>query len=231
MRAVILAGGAGTRLRDAVPDRPKAMALVGGRPFLSYLLDQLSRFGARCAVLALGRGHARIEAYAASRGQAPPLLRTIVEPEPRGTGGALAGAAALTASSTVLVMNGDTYADVDLAAFLASHRSRGAAFSVATAVVDDDSRYGLVRSDAAGRLLGFDEKPAGSGGGRASAGICLVERSLLEAIPAGRALSLERDLLPRWPGGYAWDTNGHFLDIGTPESYARAEDFLRRATA
>jgi NDP-sugar pyrophosphorylase family protein len=128
----------------------------------------------------------------------------------------------------VLAMNGDSFCEADLAAFLAFHRISGAKASIVLTQVEDASRYAQVRFDDHGRVTRFDEKAPTAGPGWISAGIYLLSRELIEQIPADRSVSIERETFPEWIGRglYAWPGGGRFIDIGTPQSYLDAQSFL-----
>jgi NDP-sugar pyrophosphorylase family protein len=229
--AAILAGGLGTRLRSVVTDRPKVLAPVCGRPYLTYLLDQLAAASVREVVLLTGHAADQVrdtlgETHAGLR------LMYSAEPIPLGTGGALRNALPHLSAQTVLLLNGDSYCDVDLTAFVHFHRAEPAGASLVLVRVPEASRFGQVRGGRTGRILRFEEKGEAQGPGWINAGVYLIDRALLAGVPPGRALSLERDLLPGWVAerqvrGYRCD--GRFLDIGTPESYAEAEEFFAAA--
>jgi NDP-sugar pyrophosphorylase family protein len=225
--AVILAGGAGTRLRSVVADRPKSMALIHGRPFLSYLLDELSRQGLRHVVLSTGymAGTITAEIGKTHRGM---TVEYSHEAMPLGTAGAFRLALPLLKSDPVLAMNGDSFCQADLAEFLSEHVSRKASASLVTTPLPDVERYGQVRADAAGRVTEFLEKGTFRGAGSINAGIYLLSRAFLESIPTGRMVSIEREVFPAWLGRglYASPLERRFIDIGTPESYAAAEEFF-----
>ncbi len=231
--AAVLAGGRGTRLRPVVGDRQKVIANVGGRPFLTRLLDQLARASAREVVLLTGHGAARVsDALGGEYGGM--RLTYSAEPGPLGTGGAVRRALPLLAAPTVLLMNGDSYCDVDLDAFRRFHRRRGAGVSLVLAGVPDASRYGRVETDSGGRVVRFEEKRRDAGAGWVNAGVYLIERAMLEEAPPDVPLSLERDLMPAWADdgrACGFRCRGRFLDIGTPESYAASEDFFRAEAA
>ena len=225
----VLAGGLGTRLRAAVADRPKVLAPVAGRPFLTHLLDRLARAGAREVVLLTAHAAAQVrdalgEEYAGMR------LRYSVEPAPLGTAGAVRQALPLLRSDTILLLNGDSYCDVDLAAFRRSHD--GAATGLTLTRVADASRFGRVRVAADGRVVDFEEKKADGRPGWINAGVYLLPRALLQGLDPARPASLERDLLPAWVAAgrvRGFRAGGRFIDIGTPESYAEAEAFFAGA--
>ena len=230
--AAILAGGLGTRLRARVPQVPKVLAPIHGRPFLSFVLEQLAKASIRRAVLLTGH---RADAVEATLGQRAGPLRITYSREltPLGTGGAVRQALPRLDADTILLLNGDSYCHVNLPALHAQHRRSRADLSMVVTEVADAGRFGAVRFRADGSILGFTEKTGVAGPGWINAGICLVQRRLLEEMPAGQCCSLERDWLPRWIAGrtvMAFRTPGPFLDIGTPESYAAAESFFASST-
>lgn len=224
----ILAGGLGSRLRAALPDTPKVLAPVLGRPFLAHLLDFFERAGLLDVVLLTGyRADLVRAAFGERRGEV--RLRYSTEPAPLGTGGALRHAAPHFESSLVLLANGDSLCPVDLAAFRAFHEDRAADLSLVLARVPDCSRFGQVRCAEEGRVRAFAEKTAQAAPGLVNAGLYLMDRRLVAEIPAGRNVSLERELLPAWLTGtrvFGHVTDAPLLDIGTPASYAAAENFL-----
>lgn len=226
--AAILAGGLGTRLRPTVADRPKVLAPVGGRPYLAYLLDQLADAGIGEVVLLTGY---RAEQVRAAFGEGHRGMRLLYSAErtPLGTGGAVRQALPLLPTPTVLLLNGDSYCEVDFTGFFHFHRERAAEVSMALARVADTSRFGAVQAAPDGRVLRFDEKGCTGGAGWINAGVYFIARSLLEEIPPEGAVSLERQVFPAWLGRktcYGYRCAGRFLDIGTPESYAEAEAFF-----
>ena len=221
---VILAGGKGKRLRPAVSDRPKVLAPVNGRPFLDHLLDHLRALGAQRFILALGHMHRLVEGHVKN----VPDVSCSVERRPLGTGGALRSVPGKIRSEHVLVLNGDSLVRADLGRFARFHRSRRAHVSVLLGRVEDASRFGRVTTDRQDRVLRFGEK-ASAGPGHVNAGVYLFRRKAVGAIPARKASSLERDVFPRLrPGSFfALKSRAEFLDIGTPESYRAAAEFLR----
>ena len=226
--AAILAGGLGTRLRAIVADRPKVLVEIGGRPFLAYLLDHLAVSGIQHVVLCTGYlGEQVLELFGKSFGHLK--LRYSRESSSLGTAGALRLALPLVASETVLILNGDSFCQFELDSFWAWHRDRRADATLLLARVTDTARYGRVHVDQDGRVLSFEEKGGGGGPGWISAGVYLIKRHLLDGIPVNREVSIEREMFPAWckagiVGGY--QTDGAFLDIGTPESLAQAERFF-----
>lgn len=224
---VILAGGLGTRLRSAVPDRPKAMAEVAGKPFLSHLLARLETAGLRSAVLCIGHLGEQIEDYF---GGAFGGLRLAYarERELLGTGGALRNALSLVETETILAMNGDSWCEADLAGFRHWHGTREARLSMLLTQVPDSGRFGGVETDGEGRVLRFLEKESGRGAGWINAGVYLMPRDTIARHPANTVISLERDVFPHLVGNglYGWTGGGRFIDIGTEESYGEATAFF-----
>ena len=226
--AVVLCGGLGTRLRSVVDDRPKAMALVRGRPFLTYLLDQLTEAGVSDIILATGYLGDHVsellgEQYRGVR------LHYSREASPLGTGGALRLAA--RNYPFAMVLNGDSYCKVDLGAFVEWHFDSGNRNSMIVTHVDDVRQFGSVQVDAEGRITAFQEKSPGLGtatSGLINAGIYIVCGELIESIPEDRPVSLEREVFPRWLDGRfrVFPSDGGFIDIGTPVSFAAAGEHV-----
>ena len=222
--AVILAGGLGTRLRSAVPDRQKVVAEVGGRPFIYRLLEDLEAQGVRQVVLCTGHLAETVRAAITALGSGL-TLRYSEEPEPLGTAGALALARPLLPESEpVFVLNGDSFCDVDLGALAAWHRRCGAAATLTLTRVPDTARYGGVTLDD-GRVVAFHEKGR-TGPGWINAGVYCVGPALLAALPTGRQCSLEREVFPTEPSLYGYCGGGRFIDIGLPDTYRDAADYL-----
>jgi D-glycero-alpha-D-manno-heptose 1-phosphate guanylyltransferase len=226
--AIILAGGLGTRLRAAVADRPKVMALVRGRPFLTFLLEQVTAAGFRHAVLCTGYKADIIENEI---GQQYGKLKISYsrETEPLGTGGAIREAFKQAKGTLALAMNGDSICQADIPKFWAWHHSKHAAASLILTQVDDVSRYGHVETDEDDRVRTFHEKSsAPPAPGWINAGIYVLPRSLIETLPVTGAVSIEKQGFPAWlpKGIHGYRSAGRFIDIGTPESYAEAERVL-----
>jgi NDP-sugar pyrophosphorylase family protein len=205
------------------------LAPVHGRPYLTYLFDQLADAGLAEVMLLTGF---RSEQVHGTLGDSYAGMRLIYseEPCPLGTAGALRCALPKLSGPTILLLNGDSYCDVDLAAFHDFHKQCRADISMALARVPNAARFGRVWADSHGRVQRFEEKTVAAGSDWMNAGVYLLERKLIEQFPVGRPLSLERDLFPAWVEQlrfFAFRCAGRFLDIGTPESYAAAEFFFR----
>jgi NDP-sugar pyrophosphorylase family protein len=227
--ALVLAGGLGTRLRPAVGDMPKVLAPIHGRPYMHYLLEPLAAAGVCRVVLCTGYRADLVEATMGST-FAGMELRYSRETTPLGTAGALRAALAHADGPVLLALNGDSFCRVDFPLFLHEHEQSGAAISIVLTHVDDAGRYGQVQLDDEGAITAFREKEADAGPGWINAGIYLMRRDVLGALPEATNISLEREVFPRWVGrglhGYCGGDD--FLDIGTPESYAQAALFFTR---
>jgi mannose-1-phosphate guanylyltransferase len=238
MQALILAGGEGTRLRPLTLTSPKPAIQLVDRPFLRYMIDWVAGHGVDEVVVASGFG-AGVLREALGEGGDGPRIRYVEEAEPLGTGGPLRLAADQgVLGERFLVLNGDVLTDLDLTALIRSHESNGAAATLALCPVDDPTAYGLVRRAGGpeapgavptaldGEVLGFLEKP-GAGEidtDEISAGAYVMERRVLDLIPPGRMVSIEREVFPRLVGDglYGHALAGYWMDIGTPERYLRA---------
>ena len=228
MKAFILAGGFGTRLRPLTLTRPKHLLPIANRPHIEHVFDLLLKHGIDEAVLMtsyLAEAFADTMAGAAQRGMS---LEITNEVEPLGTAGALKNAEHLVGDEAFLAFNGDVLTDVDLAAVLDFHREREAEASIVLTPVEDPSAYGVVPTKDDGTVLGFIEKPPR---GRTptnliNAGIYVLEPSVLDRIPPERVWSAERELFPRLvtEGArlFATATDAYWMDIGTPQKYVRA---------
>ena len=221
----ILVGGLGTRLRDVVDDVPKPLAPVLGRPFLFYLLDMLALRGARSVTLCSGYMAGFVMEKTGTEWLGMPIHHSV-ENEPMGTAGALALARNYLQSERVLVLNGDTWLEPDFKAFAAA--AEDSDFCIAGATVPDASRYGMLESDASGRLFSFAEKTQAATSGTINAGMYLITQNLLASLPV-EPLSLEHQVLPGLTLEQrvkVFPTDSPFLDIGTPESFRIAGEFF-----
>ena len=228
--ALLLVGGLGTRLRSAVPSLPKPLAAVGKKSFLELLIRQLRHQGIRRVILCTGYLADQVE-HEFGDGRALDLeISYSKELEPLGTAGAVKLAKShLGEASEFLVMNGDSFLEIDLASFIQFHHDRHALVSLAVVRVEDSSRYGTVQVDGNQKVIGFVEKAGSQGPGWVNAGVYVFSTEVLDYIPQGRS-SLEKDVFPRLlgKGVYAQEHSGMFIDIGTPEDYARAQQLCDR---
>jgi NDP-sugar pyrophosphorylase family protein len=227
--AIVLCGGAGTRLRSVTRGAPKSLASIGGRPFLDILLSQLRRHGFQRVILAVGFEKDLIRSH--FDGQALDIsLEYSIELTPLGTGGALRNSVDLVESDSALVMNGDSYTDADLSGFVAEHWQKKADVSVLVVPANGRADCGLVSMDANGRVLSFKEKQSTIGKQYVNAGIYMVAKSILSEIPPNMRVSLEEELFPRWlavgKNVRAYHHEGRCIDIGTPERYLSAQEAL-----
>ncbi len=227
-QVVILAGGLGTRLKPVIPDKPKVLAEVLNRPFLTYILDQVSSAGFREVVLCTGF---KAEHIKKKLGQTYSSLRILhsIEEQPLGTGGALRLALPYLWSDVVLVMNGDSYIDVDLGAYVDwFFRKSNSDAAIVLTKLPDTTRFGNVVIDQDEHTIAFSEKTTSENTGWINAGIYLMKKSLIAAIPTDRIYSLEREFFPSLAGKklLGFRVEGRFIDIGTPASYAGAQEFF-----
>ncbi len=227
VRAFVLCGGKGTRLRPVLADRPKSMALISGTPFLQLLLDRLESQGVADVILGTGYMAETIESYFGTGNKLAMRIRSSRENEPLGTGGALKLAESLI-SDPVLVLNGDSYVEWSLVPMLELFTTRDAAMVIVLQAVADVTRYGSVALDHDGRITAFVEKGAYEGPGLINAGVYLFRKQIVRDLPAGTAISLERDVFPRFldHGVYGLVCTGLFIDIGIPDDFKRAQTVL-----
>lgn len=232
MKAAILVGGLGTRLRPVVSDRPKPLAQVTGRPFLLYLLEQLRTEGISDVVLCAGYRWRDIEALLGDGASEGMQIEYSVEDSPLGTGGALRHARRFL-NDTFLALNGDSHVEFDLATMMRFHRERKSHATIGLATVRDSRSYGHVRINEDARVMAFEEKiETETGGGLVNAGVYVLEPAVLELIPDVRPVSLERETFPALVHSgapmFGYTLGSSLLDIGTPEGYARSQGEMGR---
>jgi len=228
MQAIVLVGGEGTRLRPLTSDVPKPAVTLVDRPFLAYAIEWLAGHGVTEVVLACGfLPDVLREALGDEERHAGVTISYVTEPERLGTAGAIRFAADALGDrldERFLALNGDVLADLDLTALVRAHEERGAQATIGLHPVEDSSAYGLVRCDAEGKVLEFLEKTGEEVPGEINAGAYVLERSVLELVPPGRAVSIEREVFPRLVGEGLCGLllEGYWMDIGTPERYLQA---------
>jgi D-glycero-alpha-D-manno-heptose 1-phosphate guanylyltransferase len=229
-KAALLVGGLGTRLRSLVSSAPKPLARVGDRPFLELLIRQLLGQEIRHLVMCSGYLADQIEAEFGDGRDLGVSIEYSKETQPLGTAGAVKLAQPLLEGvSEILVMNGDSFLEIDFDQLIRFHREHSGLATVAVVAVEDAGRYGTVRADSRHRITAFSEKTGKDAPGLINAGVYVFSRVLLDQIPVGPA-SLEKDVFPRIldQGVYAAEQRGLFIDIGTPGDYARAQVLLDR---
>lgn len=227
--AIVLVGGLGTRLRDVVPDLPKPLAPVCGRPFLAYVLDQLAACGISRTVLATGYMAEKVESAIGSTWKGMSISYSQ-EKSRLGTGGAIRLAAGMLRGRSVHVANGDTFIRFDPAAMERAVEASGRLMGVALAHVVDVGRYGAVVLEG-DRLGSFREK-GGRGEGYINAGSYYLSEQALAALPDDEAYSFEdRVLHPETAKGHVtgFTSTADFIDIGVPEDYERAQTLFQHS--
>ncbi len=229
MRAILLAGDKGTRLRPLTLNTPKPIVPIFDRPFLQYQIDLLRQVPEIDEiVLSLNYQPRRIEEVFGDGSETGVHLRYVVEPSPLGTGGGIRFAAGDRRDEPIVVFNGDVFTSVDVAAVIALHRERRAKATIVLTPVENPSAYGLVETDANGNVLRFLEKPTPDQihTDTINAGIYVLEPDTLDRIPRDTAFSIERGYFPSLVADrqtfVAYVYRGYWLDIGTPEKYRQA---------
>ncbi len=224
--AVILAGGLGTRLRNVVSDCPKPMAKVGGKPFLEYLVRKLMREGVRRIVLSVGYMADVIKDHFKDGAAFGVPISYVEEKEPLGTGGAICRAAReAEMGDEILVLNGDSYFDVDLHAFRRAHHALGGAGTLALRKHMSPTRSGVVELDGNSRIAKFHEKKAVEGEALINGGVYLLSHRALSRFPKKEVFSVEEEGFPAAisAGLFGFISDGYFIDIGTEEDYKQAQ--------
>ncbi|OLE35128.1 MAG: hypothetical protein AUG48_11695 [Actinobacteria bacterium 13_1_20CM_3_68_9] len=239
MQALVLVGGEGTRLRPLTLTRPKPALPLVDRPFLRYVVDWVARHGVTEVVMACGSGADPLREVLGEGDGPGPRIRYMEEPEPLGTAGPLRLAADEgLLGERFLVLNGDLLTDLDLGALIRAHEGRGAIATLALYPVEDPRSYGLVRraggpsapgarpESLEGDVLEFLEKPDPGqiDTDEINAGAYVLERAVIESIPPGKMVSIEREVFPHLVGLglYGHRLEGYWMDIGTPERYLQA---------
>jgi len=232
LQAVILVGGEGTRLRPLTFETPKPMVPLFGVPFLERTVTRLVDAGVQSIVLAAGYLPQAIRDYFGDGSRHGVSIRYVIEDSPLGTAGALRNVAEFI-TGPFFVLNGDIITGLDLRAMIARHDRCGGAGVLHTIRVEDPSAFGCIVTDADGRIESFVEKPKRENAptDQINAGTYLLEPAVLEAIPTGRSVSIERETFPRLLANgtrlYAFVTEDYWLDVGQPQHYVRAhEDVL-----
>jgi NDP-sugar pyrophosphorylase family protein len=229
VKAVILAGGMGTRLRKVVSDRPKVTAEINGKPFLCYLFDQLADTGIERIVISTGYMADTVEDTMGASYKSI-YVDYSKEEIPLGTAGALKLAGQAIDTEYCLVMNGDSYTEFDPVSLFMIHKQKNANIIILVKAVPDTSRFGAIQMNKQNEIVRFVEKGDSTGAGFINAGVYIMKTSALQKIPDKAPCSLEYDFFPAMIGKniYGYEAKGRFIDIGTPESYAKAEAFFEQ---
>ena len=223
---IILAGGLGTRLRDAVRDIPKSMAPINGKPFLDYQLQFIKAAGFKRVIISTGYLGEQIREYFGNSYRELEIQYSH-ETEPLGTGGAIKKAFSLVQTPHALVLNGDTMFRIDPDLFFQRHIEKLADVSIALRMVDNASRYGQVKCNSDNQIIAFSEKSAKAEPGIINGGIYLISSRYFRACLLPDKFSFEKDFLEQQINAsaiYGQVFNDYFLDIGIPEDYQRAQN-------
>lgn len=229
MKGVVLVGGRGTRLRPITYDVPKALVPLRNRPFMAYMVEFLKSGGLEGAVLSMGYLPDPIQEYFAGRGMDDFSVEYAVEEEALGTAGGLKNAEPLLDGGPVVVVNGDVLCGMDLGELIRAHRESEALATITLTSVEDPTAYGLVEVDPGMRVRRFVEKPAYDEitSNLVNAGIYVLEPEVLEMIPSGQEVSIEREIFPELQSRgslYAHVSSAYWRDVGTPRSYLAASN-------
>jgi mannose-1-phosphate guanylyltransferase len=226
MKAVILAGGLGTRLRPLTDHVPKSLLPICNRPFLEHQIRLLAAHDVKEATLLTGYLAGNFASFAAQmRAMLGVELHVSTEDKPLGTAGAVRSRLD-DLDGTTIVLNGDVLTDLDISAAIAFHREKGAAVTIVLTPVDDARPYGLVTLDGAARVQAFLEKPQDLVAGEINAGTYVLEPDVLRGVPPKTFWQFEQQLFPSLLeqgapiSGYVSDA--YWLDIGTPQRYLQA---------
>lgn len=221
MKAIILAGGKGTRLQSVVSSVPKPMAPVGGRPFLEYLILQLKFWDTTNIVLSVGYKREAIKSYFTDGKPWGVSIAYSEEDVPLGTGGAAKKAFQCIPDETAIVMNGDSYFDADIKRLASCHNEHHACATIALCPMKNTGRYGRVAVMDSGSVVAFDEKKEGTDG-LINAGLYVINKEVLSRY-GDEAFSIEREVFPSLIGkGFVASVHqGFFIDIGIPDDYSR----------
>jgi mannose-1-phosphate guanylyltransferase len=233
MRAVVLVGGEGTRLRPLTETMPKPLLPLVDRPILDHVLDHLVRHGVDEVVMSSPYLEETFHPFIASRGGVP-AVTWVTEREPLGTGGAIVSVLDRLDDEPCFALNGDILTDLDLTAMRASHAARSAGVTIALHHVEDARAFGLVETQGDGRVTAFREKPRAPIPGSINAGTYLLDPAALRAWKGGETISIETEIFPalidRGVPVFGFAADAYWLDLGTPEQYLRAHrDLLNGA--
>ena len=227
MQALILAGGLGTRLRGIVTNIPKVMVDIEGRPFLEYLVLQLKNYSFNDIILYTGYLNVRIENYFGNGNNLGVNIIYSEETEPLGTGGAIKFAENLIAEGDFIVMNGDSFFDMDLDKLISYHFNKRALATMALVEVRGAKRFGSVKIDKNGMIKSFIEKEKKANSNLINGGIYVLNKEIFKYIPKNKLVSLEKEIFPKLVNSnrfYGISFKNYFIDIGVPEDYKKMQE-------
>jgi len=230
--AIILAGGEGKRLRGLIKEIPKPLAMVDGKPFLDILLAQLNKCNCiNHLILAVGYKAERIVEKYKDCSAYNFDIGFSIEEKLLGTGGGMKKAIGYTETKNILAMNGDSYTEVDMEDLIKTHRRNNSKLTIVLLKVKDAGRYGTVRINSHSRVTCFQEKRGVNEAGLINAGIYIFQRDIFDDVEENEVISIEEQLLPDFvenvTGGIdAYVVDGKFIDIGVPEAYQAAHNYL-----
>ena len=225
--AIILAGGFGTRLQTLVSDVPKPLAPINGHPFLSYQMNYLKHFGIKKIILSVGYLSEKIIEFYGSEFDGL-QINYVVENEPLGTGGGIRLGLEQCEDEYALVLNGDSFFDVDISEFFRLHVNELSQFSLALRKVENASRYGAIETDTNNRIISFKEKADEKKSGYINGGVYILNKKMyLDTNPLSTNFSIEKDFFEKQHGKIiikGFEFTGYFIDIGVPEDYKQAQN-------
>ena len=225
MKAVVLVGGEGTRLRPLTETTPKPLVPLVDRPSLDHVLDHLARHGVHEVVLSSPYLERTFEPFIQAR-RGDPTIIWITEEQPLGTGGAVVHALGNLGTDPFFALNGDIVTDLDLGAMLSFHRERRAGVTIAMHHVEDARAFGLIETDQSARVLAFREKPEDLVPGDINAGTYILDPAVLSGWVADRSISIEREIFPAVIGAghpvVGFSSDAYWMDVGTPDKYLQA---------
>lgn len=233
--AVVLVGGKGTRLRPLTLSAPKPMLPTAGLPFLTHLLSRIAAAGVEHVILSTSYQAATFEAEFGDGSKLGLQIEYVTETDPLGTGGGIANVAPRLRNDTVMVFNGDVLSGADLTQMLAAHHDTEAELTLHLVRVSDPRAFGCVPTDDTGRVLAFLEKTEDPPTDQINAGTYIFNRSIIDRIPRGRAVSVEREVFPALLSDgvkvCGFVDSSYWRDMGTPEDFVRGSSDLVRGLA
>ena len=223
----VLAGGAGTRIRSII-DKQKVLVEINNRPFITYILDLLKVAGFQQTIICTGYKSKEVLNVLGNDYHGM-HLKYSTENKPLGTAGAVINSFNKIDSENVLVLNGDSFCDVNIHQFIEFYESKLHMPSIVCTWMDDLTQYGTIQFNLNNKITSFLEKSGGKSSGWINAGLYLIKRDGLSSFPIDKKISMEYDVFPRFVnnGLFAFLHKGKFIDIGTPESFLEATSFLK----